>query len=1575
MRAEIAKTTDKERLARLLGEAGEIAERAGDEPTAARDYLAAFNADPTFREPLEALVRLLERRRSLKNLGRVIDALVRAAVTPAEKARALLMRAAYVEDVSADVEGARAAIEEALTEAASADPPAPEEATAALALELLACRNGDVALRERALELRVKHAGDPTWQALLLLDLARIADAAGQAPRALELLTRARELGSKATYLAAMLTERVARGAGDDEQKRIYAASLESIGALVAEGLATPERADALGVPHWMRTPAHLADAYLRAADAKRLTGDVAGAATALDRALEVVGADGDSDTLAYSALLGARLRVAEVLGDTALAADLASKRLARETDGATTSALAIRLAELAATQGDRDKALEALAKATTADPASLPARALQLDLLGSGGPGGAFAEQLESFAERFGTDAARGRAYLLSAYAWAMEADDVAAAKLALSQAQASEVPSGTVARLARAFAVVKGDAAWLDEATRRLVASGVDGVELAGLWFELLRARLERNDLDGARKAIAELAANNESAWLGRILGAYLPLEAKPAEGEAAGESARSAPDVDGLLSLAGHEPNEDNARALRLLAALRAHGAGSTARAKEILKERLGERKDDAIVAAFLADLDRASGDAQAAANVLESFAQATGDAVVACALALEAGFARWAAGDKAGALQAFLIAAERGEGPSGRAAKMVLGWAGRAIDADAVEGRRLAIERARDGGGDARVLDLERLATELAAGQGGDAEEVLRALEREPEGGALAVSAALARLVIPETNPDPAAVEVALDVIASQGAPELAAAERLRRAQTLDPEARSQAARAWVDVGGGAPAAFAWIVAAAETRELGDDVAARRALAEQVSGEAREQLAASAVVLDRIREEGGPITTPLLDGDGAAVRLANLEVAPPGSDPRRRATALCNLGDALGEAAQADALGLGGWSLLVAGDLEGAIEVFQAVAQARPDDFAAWEGLRAAAELGSQPELHAAAAAHLGEMAGDSHRGAAFLEEAALVYLGIGQDDAADTAFEAAFERDPKRTTAFDRLFRRVRERKDGEKLLQLIARRLENTDDPPEVGKLYWEQARVLRERGDTDGALNALENVVMIEPDHVGALALSGEISIRQGKFADAAERLARLASLDSAPPKNRITAGVAAVDLFENKLEQPKRALEVLLLLHKAKLTTLPVRERLAKSAARTKSWEEAVSILEELMVERPERDGRVDAARLAITIYRDKLAAPQRAEKAVVKLLEEAPGDGEAVDVLLGIQSPERKRLLAAAQTAILATLGQNPMDGESAARLSWIAQALGNVPLQEAALGVASTLGIRTVALDDAQTRIRSQRGRLVPQTAVTPLTLKLLLAPGDDGPLAALFQLLGPTLGEAIGPSRDALGVGRRDRVDPRSGLPLYNEHAAWAGALGHAEVQLYVGGKDPLGVQGIAGEEPAIVVGPGIRAPFDPATRGKFARELFALARGTTVLRSRDETTVAAIVVAACRIVDVPIQAPPYAVLAEVEKLVNKAISRKTKNAIRETCAVVAQQNPDAKMFARAALMSHARVALVAAGELPVVASELVPPAGPGDPRIAALAKFNLSGAFSDARRALGLEAP
>ncbi len=140
LREELAGTTDKARQSRLLAELANLAERANDEPGAARDYLAAYNADPTFREPLEALIRLLEKRRSLRNLGRLVDALLRAATTPDEKVRALLMRAFYEADVSGEVPEAQASAREA-TDVEGAR--GAEQAAAWLTLEVLAGRTGD----------------------------------------------------------------------------------------------------------------------------------------------------------------------------------------------------------------------------------------------------------------------------------------------------------------------------------------------------------------------------------------------------------------------------------------------------------------------------------------------------------------------------------------------------------------------------------------------------------------------------------------------------------------------------------------------------------------------------------------------------------------------------------------------------------------------------------------------------------------------------------------------------------------------------------------------------------------------------------------------------------------------------------------------------------------------------------------------------------------------------------------------------------------------------------------------------------------------------------------------------------------------------------------------------------------------------------------------------------------------------------------------------------------------------------------------------------------------------------------
>jgi hypothetical protein len=295
-----------------------------------------------------------------------------------------------------------------------------------------------------------------------------------------------------------------------------------------------------------------------------------------------------------------------------------------------------------------------------------------------------------------------------------------------------------------------------------------------------------------------------------------------------------------------------------------------------------------------------------------------------------------------------------------------------------------------------------------------------------------------------------------------------------------------------------------------------------------------------------------------------------------------------------------------------------------------------------------------------------------------------------------------------------------------------------------------------------------------------------------------------------------------------------------------------------------------------------------------------------------------------------------------------------------------------------MQQAALSVVAVL-TSDAATDQMLAQLAAKKPRL-PQIAITQQLFRAILAPGDDGPISDLFVVLGPTLAEALGPSLQACGVGKKDKVDPRSGLALRNEIASWAGSFGIAQFDLYVGGKDPLGVQGIPGETPAIVVGAGVNAPLAPLTRARVARELLGIVRGTTVTRSRDDITIAAIVVAACKLGEVRVDHPPYAVLAEVEKLFGKAIARKTKKMLPDVCKAIVAAGADARAWSKRAMMSHNRIAVIASGDVGTVlldvlgeSPERLPQAAKSDPRAEELMRFVLSPAYLEIRRSFGLE--
>ncbi|HEY3255711.1 MAG TPA: tetratricopeptide repeat protein, partial [Polyangiaceae bacterium] len=1116
MRAEHEGASESKTRAILLHEIGVLEERIGDETASVRSQLGAVNAEAEFREPLERLIAIIERRQSYKNLGRLLERLVNVADRPEERARALLDHSFYLLDHEDDPAAARVQLEQATDEA-------PRDSSLWLALELIAGKLGDSELRERSLLARAALTENQHWKALLLLSLAEQRVALGEHEAAERALEEAIQLGSPASFDGLTALVELARKTGE---QALGVRAQRRIAEAIENSLLDPVQGEQAGVPPHLRSSAGAADAWLCAAELARENGQTAQAVELMDRAL--LAAPGDALPLR------ARFHLADGLGDTAGAARLSSIELERGASGGYAASLWLRVAESRAAEGDGAGALASVTQALSADPASIAARALQLDLLGMGDDPQAFASALEAAAEHLPSDSAKARFYLLSADVWARQCHDTQGARAALSQAGMYGAPPAIVARVARLLAALAEDGTWYEEATRRLIAQGASDTEHAGLWFELARARAMRGERTGTAQALAGLAAAPEGAWLGNALTAYA-LDLLPERANASSESTSAA-----LTALAEAESDPETSRALRLILALRAVAGGELPSARQALAALHAAEPADVVVVRAFAALETALGDKLSAAQALTRSASAQGDPELSAAFDLEAGMLFWQAGERKSALERFSAAS----GPT-RAGHALLGWALAATEANDLAARRRALEANAESAPDLAALD--RFALEVA--RGGDLDTARDALSAALQfsGSELHGAAVLARALWSPNGSEEDERSDALELIAQNpGSAALAraAAYGIELARTPNgAEANlSDAARNWALADPGLAPALEWLGAATHSGDVESEIEARKTLAQRLPAPLGATLEASAALVALLSGQDLPKS---LSSELPAAKLANLELAAPGSDPRRRAHALLDVGLHLGEESVGVLTALAGYNQLAYGDASGALESFQKVVEAHPEELLGWEGLRTAAEAVGDRGTLAEACAALGDAVSDASEGSEFWENAALILLDEFKDATrGEFALSRAVERDVRRFTAFDRLFRMVRERKDGPRLLELVARRLEVAEDPEEIAKLFWERARVLRAAGDREGALSALENVRLLEPEHVGALALSGEVYITLGRFAEAAENLARLAALDDAPPQQRLVSGIAAVDLYENKLDDVYAAL-----------------------------------------------------------------------------------------------------------------------------------------------------------------------------------------------------------------------------------------------------------------------------------------------------------------------------------------------------------------------------------------------------------------------------------------------
>lgn len=1569
LRAEIDAASTPAAEATLLHEVGVLEEQLGDDAGAAQDQLGAVNTEPEFREPLERLIAIVERWESRKNLGKLLERLSHVAETATEMTRAEVDRAAFLMDQDDNLDGARDLLQAAAERS-------PDDIGVWLSLEHLSARAGDDELGLRALSMRSEKARDPTWAGLLTVDLARRKATLGDQQGALETLKLASMSGGRAIFSALFAREALAREMDDLGDQ---AQALTEVGDLIHRALEDDSIGESSGVPEKSRNAAHAVDAWLRASELQRSLGEPQKASELLERAARAL----PSEPL----LVKARVALAEAQGDRDALRTLVQDEIERgRPEGESGAALYLKLAELKLEENQPEDALLAVRAALELFPTSVPALAIKLDLLAAGADGREFAALLGQISELFESDPARAELCLAGALLSVRHNKNggaggaLDAARGLLSRARTLGVDSALSLRVTRLVSAVAGDRDGYQAATRELGRLEPAEDDVASLGFELARAALLARDPARAREALSALGNAADGAFLGPAAIAYaVPLlPARPSDDG-------SAPPVSfpALAALANLETDPDMGRLLHLVTARRALREGDTEAAIEQLGLLCGTDPGDLVSVGALAMLESAKQRPARAAELLEQAAQVLDQPDLGHALRFGAGLLYWQDNQSDEAVRALTRAAELCPDPG----HLLLDWALRAAQPDDPSARRRALSALV--ATEPLSAALERFSLEV--GRGGTPEAAEQALKdlRTQSGAAsdspLTLAGELGRAlfgagsddwdrrqafeILASAHPDAARLIRAAAHRTELGAP--------GNVEAPDAERTLDSAKIWAAADPGIAPTLEWLSMAMLAGRPDEERAARRALIERTTGETQAALRAGAALTDHLSGAGQEVP---LEGSHPTTRLANLELAPPGSDPEARARALREAGPALGEDSIGPAMALAGFNDLRAGLLGQAMATFRSVVALYPEEIIGWEGLRATAIAAKDLETLAEASAALGDAVADPALGARLWEEAAtLLFDELGDETRGEFALNRAVERDVGRFSAFDRLFRRARSKKNSEKVLELATRRLSVAEEPAEIVKLLWERARVLRELGDREGALVALDKVRDLEPDHLGVLALTGEIHIALGHFEQAADSLGQLARHPEAPGPQRLMSGIAAADLYENRLERLDQALEMLKTLHREGLGNLRLRERLARAAAKQGDWSEAIAVLEQLMLERDSTEGRAEAARLSMTIYRDELGDPAGAYDAVAQLLTEAPDDAEALDlVLTGVFGPEASRaLLGPGCQALMEHLSGEPFDPERLTRAARVARALDRPQLLQAVLGARVALGADPHEIDPELFDL-DRRVAHVPHIAIDDQALPDLADPGDRGPVAELFRALSTTITAALGPSLSALSVGRRERVDARAGLPLRNEIAAWAGALGIDDFELYVGGPDPAGITAVASDTPALVVGSQVSAPLSPANRQAVARELFAVRRGTTVLRHRDPEDVHAILAAACHLAEVPIDSPPFALLGEFQRQLGREIPRKVRRALPELARALADSGQDVREACRAATSTLDRMAAVAAGDVSWVLSGgqasrgEVPRTREAQARFGRLLSFVLSPAYLELREKLGM---
>ena len=1301
----------KERHAILRWELGRLAEEAGLGPSAIKSYLASYNLSPEFRTPLFALLRIFERRRSHKNLSRLYDAERKSAVTNIDRGAALIDKAGFVETREGNVDEAIAYLNEALDLLDHA--PSSTKAAAALLAERLGRRESDGELIARALESQIESTPNATWRVLLLLDLAAAYESQNDVERALETLDRALEVGT-AKFRALEALERFGRRTNSLDQVARALEGQAELAEVAARGNDPDAGSGAFSIKSFANSQraGNRATALLyEAAACRTRAGNPTRAGELLDRALKLRPAD--------ALLLEARLHAAAEADDHVRVAALAAAAADEDAPATRVAAMMMRAAQASLAGGDIDAAIDQLVRGLTACPASVVLELQLEDLLKQTGRLEELVLHLEERAQAEEGDG-DARAMLLWRAA-TVAADEVGDFDKARNHYEGAAAAASDPTEILRDFL----NAAWrhgqLDAARTAmdaLLKREVDDSERSALLRDRFMLAETAEDSDQALSAgLNHSAAHPWALDAARIRGAdhksfELLARAHRILAERSGEPDRKA----AHLAVAGR-------------AYIRAEMEDE---AVAVLRAALAENPGHRYAVALLEEQLRKRGNMDEVVALLRRAAEAQEGPRAAMVRLLLAGAAAEASGDDAVAAQTYEQAADH--------------------DPDSVSPlwalRRLALRtrnadlllRVQEGlserelqtseGGHATLELAEHYA--FVVGQATLAERPLSAaLERATVG----LEAAATLVSLPDHEIDPSLRIQALETLlaASSGgdalvlgrllgsvaetdgldverADAIAATLRADEATAADMWANLRALRSSATGGDAEARAEAWISLCNATS---DPIASAhlmlhglRAKLVGVGNDAADDAFLLAQELAEAADEGE-------QGQKVIAAIAADEMLEAGDDAEVRADTLLARLEHSSTATRRGLEAAAGRALTAARRPQEALDVLKAVVASEPGDLASWEALRLAARQVPAWDDVVQACDRLATVAQGDDRNELLEEAGAVLMDHLGSPAEAEKRLQQVVRADRSRPNAYHRLHDLIAARDDAPALLELVSQRIGSVHDSSELERLFYEQARLLRAAGELDKALVAIENLRMLDDEHVGGIALAVEINVSRQNWADAVEGLRDIAASPVPISQKRISR-LGAADFLQKRLNDPRGALQELTEIDKLGLADLAIHKRMAALAEEVGDLASAARAYEQAAVA-SRGDERAALSRKAGELLRTNVKDDAAALTAFRRAFEQAPHDfasAQAIAELLEGDAARRNHAERFEQ-ALRGRLDRQPLELDDLRSFAAIGVWKKSSWLEAAALEALSAMAAATPA---EETRLNALRGVL-------------------------------------------------------------------------------------------------------------------------------------------------------------------------------------------------------------------------------------------------------------------